>query len=320
MNPYFSPNNVLVAELAECVYGFPLMDQCPRIGIKGILVPPYSWYANLFETEKKWLQQLEECPEALEQMVSELEVDIPIGKRFEAFIRFWLEHGPGFDLLASNVQVFRDGRTLGEFDFLCRDLNSGKFIHIEAACKYYLGYTNSTAWEHWAGPNSEDRLSDKMKKFAWQFALEEIPEGSAALRHLGIASCHRLLFLKGMFFHHISSISRHKSPLCSGSHYRSGWFLNENELELLFPGGESWILPDRQHWLRSYHTGSPEKEGENTLCGRSLTLSRIRQKIRQTGKAVMACRVEEFGNLLREESRGFILPGIALNPEARKLS
>lgn len=321
MNPDFSPFHVLVAEMAGCVYGSPLMDRCSPLSAMDVEMPHNSWYRALLTEETPWLRDLQENPEALEHMAAALPSEFPIGKRFEAFIRFWLEHGPGFELIASNIQVFREGSTLGEMDFLCRDRHSGEAIHIETACKYYLGYSNSASWEHWAGPNREDRLAEKMARFGWQFGLDQSAEGSMALRSLGIGSCKRLLLLKGMFFHHISSLSAHKSPRCAGSHYQSGWYLYENELEALFPGGEYWILPERHHWLRKFHTGSPEKkEGENTLNGRGSALAQIRRNLQRTGKAIMACRVEETGNLFREESRGFILPGKRLNPGTNKLS
>jgi len=276
-------------------------------------MPPHSWYMELMQRERGWLEDLQQNPSGLEKMVAALDAEIPIGKRFESFIRFWLEHGPSFELIASNVQVFRGDRTLGEFDFLCRDRLSGASLHIEAACKYYLGYANRSSWEYWAGPNREDRLSDKMARFTSQFGIEESPEGSATLKRLGIQHCQRLLFLKGMFFHHVDALHRHKSPQCSGSHYRSGWYLFENELEEYFPGGEDWILPERQHWLRTYHTGSPGSQGtKNTINSREATLDNIRRGLLLRKKAVMACRLEKCGNLYQEESRGFILPGIRM--------
>ena len=62
-----------------------------------------------------------------------------IGFYFEALISFLLNEYPEFELIAEHLQLHQNGKTLGEIDFLYKNMNTGEITHLEVAFKYYLG-------------------------------------------------------------------------------------------------------------------------------------------------------------------------------------
>ena len=108
---------------------------------------------------------LDEDPEPLRNALSHLKPYI-IGKRFECFVRFWLEISPSFELLDRNVVLQGETQTLGEADFFIRELSSDKIIHLEVSVKFYLGIDDLSAMHHWHGTNLRDRLDIKFNRLA----------------------------------------------------------------------------------------------------------------------------------------------------------
>ena len=92
-----------------------------------------------------------------------------LGHRFEKLIQHWFDFHPEYTLKAHNA-VLQDAKmTLGELDLLVE--KSGKWTHIELACKFYLGIGQSRDWSHWIGVNPQDRLDLKMDKLQRQISL-----------------------------------------------------------------------------------------------------------------------------------------------------
>ena len=85
-----------------------------------------------------------------------------LGLRFEAFIAFWLDLSPNYTLLAQNIQIIKDKRTLGELDFIIRDNKRDCNIHLEVAVKFYLGCPPLDDPFNWYGTNTNDQLGKKI--------------------------------------------------------------------------------------------------------------------------------------------------------------
>ncbi|MGF1737479.1 DUF1853 family protein [Photobacterium satsumensis] len=85
------------------------------------------------------------------------------GRRIGFFYQWlWQQlilHHPCYELLAEEIQLTVDKRTLGAVDFLVKDLRSGRVEHWEVAIKFFLAYENS-----WPGPNARDDLDKKANK------------------------------------------------------------------------------------------------------------------------------------------------------------
>ncbi len=92
-----------------------------------------------------------------------------LGFYFEGLIAFWLsEISPNFMLLARNIQLNEiagdtQSRTIGEVDFIIKEVESGKLIHLEVAVKFYLGTPPYEDPYRWFGTNTHDQLGKKIE-------------------------------------------------------------------------------------------------------------------------------------------------------------
>lgn len=106
------------------------------------------------------LRLLDKSPDKLESALQHKKSH-RLGHYFEALIAFWLETTPAYELLLSQFQLRNQHRTLGEIDYLIRDLSTGKVIHLEVAVKFYLGNSGLNNMANWHGPELQDRLDKK---------------------------------------------------------------------------------------------------------------------------------------------------------------
>ena len=82
-----------------------------------------------------------------------------VGRYFEILVQYWLEHLTEFEVIASNLQIHKGKRTLGEIDFLFSHDN--QLIHWETAVKYFLQLTPDCDEQGYIGPNAADNLALK---------------------------------------------------------------------------------------------------------------------------------------------------------------
>ncbi len=90
----------------------------------------------------------------------ELNAQQKLGHLYEDALAVVLEASERFDLLAQNLQVQKDAHTtVGELDFLVRDLTSGQLIHLELATKFYLAVGDALP-----GPDARDNYFKKLDR------------------------------------------------------------------------------------------------------------------------------------------------------------
>ncbi len=242
-NIYF--NNPDVADLAWAIGSPPLMGE-EAAGGRYILLSE-EWFNEQFELHLEWIQELEKNPKPLEQWLA-ADAQKLLGKRFESLLGFWFSHSPYFELLYRNVVLHHQQNTTGEIDFIVKEKSSGNILHIETACKYYLGERKSSSWKNWIGPNGHDSLDIKMKKVQKQMTVFDRVEGRVFLEKEGLEKPAFYFFLKGYFFHHYNRIAGAVPPLHTHRHYNSGWYLYENELPH-FSGSLAQRTLDRRGYL-----------------------------------------------------------------------
>jgi len=176
---------------------------------------PLSWLTqDLIDDElEAWLMSLDKQPQKLNKHLQKQRSN-RLGIYFEQLLSFYFEHYPRFSLIAKNLQVNGNQRTLGEFDFIIQDQLDGQTKHIEAAVKFYLGHQSYQGeianniplhnWHNWVGPNQKDTLAIKMRHLEErQLPLSQTEFGQIALRRLGISyeAIQSRLFIKGRFYH-----------------------------------------------------------------------------------------------------------------------
>lgn len=83
------------------------------------------------------------------------------GSRRLGFYYQWLWreliiHHPDYHLIAEEIQVSEEGRTIGAVDFLVKNRVANTLEHWEVAIKFYLAHQG-----RWPGPNARDELDKK---------------------------------------------------------------------------------------------------------------------------------------------------------------
>lgn len=146
---------------------------------------------------RDYLDQLEAAPQSLEAWVGGA-MNARLGHYHERLWQFLLETAPCTHLLAHNLPVMRERRTLGELDMVYQQTDSYRPadmrahrpghlpIHLEVAIKFYLGLTEgpgeTTSQARWVGPGCADSLAGKRSHlFHHQLPLIDTPEARLAL-------------------------------------------------------------------------------------------------------------------------------------------
>ncbi|MBY6197590.1 DUF1853 family protein [Vibrio hangzhouensis] len=118
---------------------------------------------------------------------SEYQGNPRLGFLYQELCRRLFDCSDHYRVLAEEIQLQHNGRTLGAIDFLIENQGSQQTEHWEVAIKFYLlkdGY--------WYGPNARDRLDKKLKRMLdHQLTMSEteafqqrFPELPAVSQHL----------------------------------------------------------------------------------------------------------------------------------------
>jgi hypothetical protein len=223
-------------------------------GLPDALYPAYqgrvvddAWCKLELVKAEAWLLALDQAPHSLHDFIAARPTR-RLGHYFETLITFWLSHVPGTQLIATNLQVQDEQRTLGEYDFLFRDAG-GEIYHWEAAVKFYLQAEPLAETHAFIGPGTRDRLDLKLRRvFQHQLLLGNSAAGQQALPP-GINLNRTQAFIKGYLFYHTTSFNRDDIQGVSSAHL-SGWWMRHNRDKLPQTTADTrWAMLPRMRWL-----------------------------------------------------------------------
>jgi len=93
-----------------------------------------------------------------------LKLEQKLGHLYEDALAQLLKHSRQFQLLERNLQIQKDRHTtVGELDFLVRDLGNGSLIHLELATKFYLVVKDGSEITL-PGPDARDNYHRKLAR------------------------------------------------------------------------------------------------------------------------------------------------------------
>lgn len=193
---------------------------------------PDSAWQNYYWAYQPRLHYLDQHPEELINFLSRIK-STRLGLRFEALLWFWLQDSCNqyFELLGHSIQYHHKGKTLGEIDFLVRDLKTQHVEHWEVCLKYYLAEYDLDI-HTWIGLNPEDTFEHKLNHLAHkQFQFKD------ALGHVIQA---RKVVIKGQLF---LPISHANIPTWLNTSRRLGIWLDK------IPPNKQLVWLSRQEWL-----------------------------------------------------------------------
>tara|TARA_R110001599_G_scaffold353883_1_gene602250 strand:+ start:39487 stop:40443 length:957 start_codon:yes stop_codon:yes gene_type:complete len=179
------------------LHSWQLADEGQNVTDCGLFLTP---------ARRRWLAQLDNEPRVLLEALTQKPVK-RLGLYFEQLWHFFLEQDPDTTLIAHNLAVRDQGRTLGEFDVIYWCHSRQRHFHLELAVKFYLGWRQHTSfelasqWREWLGPSSQDRLDLKLEQLLRrQIRLSAQPQARELLAELGVGTPAREIAIKGYLF------------------------------------------------------------------------------------------------------------------------
>ncbi|WP_261240464.1 MULTISPECIES: DUF1853 family protein [unclassified Pseudomonas] len=231
-----------VRDLAWTLLSPPLLDAppCPqRHPLAG------SAWASDPQRLHDWLRALDADAHTLHAWLGRI-TSRRLGLYYEGLWQFALAQAPGVELLAANLAIRAEGRTLGELDILLRDGDGAH--HLELAIKLYLGPTHGDGHDatQWLGPGCHDRLGSKLAHLAGhQLPMSGTARSRELLADLGVGPVQAHLWLGGYLFYPCPGHAESPSGANPG-HLRGRWVRRRD-----WPGNRDarWQPLPRHAWL-----------------------------------------------------------------------
>lgn len=243
----------LVRDLAWLIEAPDLLclDDVKRPGLKELgLADP--------QVRQRFLDHLNTNPEPLEAQLGG-PFRHRLGYYYEQLWQHLLMLAPGTRLLAHNLPVIEEQRTLGELDLLYTSRESGLPTHLEVTIKYYLGLPEGPGapdnQARWIGPGGMDSLAIKRAHLQHhQLPIANTPQARDALaRHLGVCPPGHLLqrlAMPGVLFY---PMDRTLPPphQANPQHFKGQWLHWRDWQQLIerFPRGMHGAWLNKPHWL-----------------------------------------------------------------------
>lgn len=244
-----------VRDLAFALASPPLLSQWPTefTPNRAIDLPDHQFWKSHFQRYLPRLRALDDDPTELNQTLAKLPSS-RLGIRFEALLSFWLNDHSGdwhdFELLAKNIQLKDEKRTIGEVDFVIKNKLTDQIEHWELSLKFYLGEGALQPYE-WRGLNDRDTFGRKIKHtLQRQFNVDQIH-----LPELGEMTIDkRIAIFKGRLFYPDQVAESVKESLATWlhpEHLRGTWGYQ-------LPREINWRRAARREWLTPEPNPQPQ--------------------------------------------------------------
>lgn len=253
-----------VRDLSWAVSSPPLITQLSS----SCVWPDQQWCQQMYEQSLSWFKVIDSDPAELEELLAQ-QKDRRLGKYFETLWLYWLKHNKRYEIIANNLQVIIEGKTLGEIDFIVFDKTSRQTMHWEVAVKFYLGVGDTREMCNWHGPNLRDRLDIKVHHLLNRQSL--ISKNHLVRQWLGkqgivIDQCAVILkgrlYYPGKAFAHASqrqTFIRINSPSLCSQQLQFGWWFKQGEFDKEFDSEQCFVPLINHGWLESISTDSVRK-------------------------------------------------------------
>ena len=178
----------------------------------------------------------------------ELPTNVRLGHLVEKIVAELIKQSHNYRLEYENVQLIDQKRTIGEIDFIIKDLKTNTHIHLELAYKFYLydPTISSNPIHNWIGPNRRDSLSQKRHKLREkQLPLLNHSITKSILKDVDVDNTNQAVcFLASLFIPY-----KFKGNLPAG--YQSavkGYYLDYATFEQLDEIGKVYHIPTKKSW------------------------------------------------------------------------
>ncbi len=178
--------------------------------------------------------------------------NIRFGQRMEYFMEAAFNSSARYKIIAKNLQIIHEKKTIGELDFLLRDEESQTYIHLEFVYKFYLfdPQYNENPLNCWIGSNRKDTLRAKIEKLKnHQLPILYRKETALYLQKLKIDSSEfeQQVCFKGQLFINYKE-SKFKEKYLNSSAIL-GTYINLQDFTNLPNQQSLYFLPQKTHWV-----------------------------------------------------------------------
>lgn len=266
-----------------------------------------DFYTTVYKKFLPTLEKLDDNPQRLEDHIENGNTRL-LGKYFESLVEFWLQSSADKELLTHNLQVFKRRNTIGEFDFVYRDLNTKQVYHLECAGKFYIAHKNIDEHSNFIGPNSIDNLERKVLKITnEQIKLCETDEGKEALFFEDIEEeVIPKIFLKGYIFYYADLYFNNAIviPKDANTNHPKGWWIYARDTDYFFADKTNkWHIIDRNNWISKVY--NPNKE---LITGTGKLTSRLKEYFSANSYPLLIAELAQNDDgIYFESTRGFVV-------------
>lgn len=185
-----------------------------------------------------------------------------------------LDHSPTYDILVHNLPVREQKQTLGEIDFILREVETQQLIHVELTYKFYIIDPEISEPIHQLmGPNKRDMFFTKMEKIKnEQFKLLHSQTGKRALAERNIDAdtiTHQTCY-KAQLFEPYGSDPLNLRPL--NPNCIVGYWLRIRDFQTEAFKKYSYYIPSKSQWVLEPHAAVQWTSHYETLLEINLRL------------------------------------------------
>jgi len=145
-----------------------------------------------------------------------------VGLYFESLVDAWLAHALKLAMEARHLQIFENGRTVGEIDFCVRDKNGARW-RLECTIKFYLHHPSSQSihGSAFVGPDPRDSFERKYHHLMERQLRLSVPEFEPVHRALPVA--------RGILFYHVTDPFNPDRPVEANPNHLHGLWMRASE-------------------------------------------------------------------------------------------
>jgi len=215
---------------------------------EGFLNTPCLWTGNsVFDLNSF------ELDSKSDQLNIKIDENLRLGKYVERLVSFELSLQESITVLAENIQVEKDKRTLGELD--CLLFKDDTPIHLEIIYKFYLydASVGNSEIDHFIGPNRKDALIEKLTKLKNKqlpLLYSDACKTYLDALNLDAKAISQQVYFKAQLFVPFSNQNLTLKTL--NTDCIVGFYIKMNELDVL--AGCKFYIPNKKDWLIIPHT------------------------------------------------------------------
>jgi len=177
-----------------------------------------------------------------------LPANVRLGHLAEKIVSGLIVASSNFDMVDENIQIIEEKRTVGELDFIVKNIDNQQIIHLELAYKFYLLDPSLSAEpiNIWIGPNRNDSLKEKLNKLKRkQFPLLYHPNVRARLNEIEVKDFSQALcLLASLYIPYESKVDL--SPAYAKA--VKGYYLDLETFASLDNRSKTYHLPAKKEW------------------------------------------------------------------------